>query len=232
MISDDFEKFWDRKALERKGLDNLVWFIPTKKYLFSKIDFKNKTILDLGCGDSIIPMDFIDRSSRYIGIDISSEMLKKARINMPFGIFHKRECNNLDYIEDNSIDLILSFGFLQYVKDLHKIINEINKKLKPNGLSILREPLEKGQVIEGEYKISFNNLKNLLENSGLKITRKFYQNCVLTNKFFSVLKIIKMKDFFYESRMLMEIKTVFDKTISSAPIFKTKDVFLICKKVF
>src|SRR3989344_5301079 len=228
MIDEQFEKFWDRKALERAGLNNLIWFVPTKKYLFSKVNSKNKTILDLGCGDSILPRYFIDESSKYLGVDISSEMLKKAKISIPFGIFYKKECNKLDYIEDESVDIVLSFGFLQYIDNLPVMINEINKKLKYEGLFILREPLEKGQIIKGEYKVNFNNLKSVLENSGLRILKKTYQNCILTNKFFAFLRIIKLDDFFYKSPILMEIKTMKDRRISSFPFFRTKDVFLVC----
>ena len=138
--------------------------IQNEKYtqLFKTTYFKYKTLLDAGCGTGLLfeyisNLNFtnINRNLRYIGLDISWEMLKhfynkteklnyKGKTNLILG-----DIENLPFREDK-FNLIFSITSLQNLKDLKNGLEEIIRVGKKNAalkLSILRKQLPLEEVI-------------------------------------------------------------------------------------
>ncbi len=97
---------------------------------------KGEQALDYGCGTG--------RSSRFLkklgysvqGVDISVEMLDRAKLHDPEGLYHLIESGILPF-KDSSFDLVFScFVFLTVSSfdELQKIFSEIYRVLKPGGI--------------------------------------------------------------------------------------------------
>jgi SAM-dependent methyltransferase len=91
------------------------------------------TILDVGSGRApAIPIEQRPASSRYIGLDISSEELELA----PSGSYNERFVRDLkdhDPALDDQIDLAISWQVLEHVEPLGDAIENVHAYLKPGG---------------------------------------------------------------------------------------------------
>jgi len=112
---------------------------------------RGHTVLDLGCGagfDTLLGTLRISPSGRAIGIDLTLEMVAKARVNAALlGIanvqFLRGEIERLP-LPDSSADLVISNGVLNLCPHKPTILAEVNRVLKPGGrlqmADILLEP--------------------------------------------------------------------------------------------
>ncbi|MGV6814222.1 MAG: arsenite methyltransferase [Phycisphaerales bacterium] len=105
---------------------------------------EGETILDLGSGggfDIFLAGPKVGKTGRAIGVDMTHEMINKARTN----IGHYRQTTGLDNVEfrlgeiehlpiaDNSVDVIISNCVLNLSVDKQQVWNEIARVLKPGG---------------------------------------------------------------------------------------------------
>lgn len=138
--------FQDKNAnsyvLKRKT--DFIWEIPERIFLINKKYFqKGSTVIDMGCGPCISVKNILSydilKNCNYIGVDISKNMLKHAKKNIPQGKFIKENIENVMFNE-NYADVILSLGALHHCKDKLNIIKKWIKILKNEGIILLREP--------------------------------------------------------------------------------------------
>ncbi|MBM3703370.1 MAG: methyltransferase domain-containing protein, partial [Actinobacteria bacterium] len=111
----------------------LEWHIP----IAAKFDeFKNKKILEIGCGVGIDGAEFAKNSAIYYGIDLteSAVNLNKEYFNLQNlnGYFIVANAENLPF-NNNEFDHVYSWGVIHHSPDTEKIISEIYRVLKPGG---------------------------------------------------------------------------------------------------
>jgi len=113
------------------------------KYLATVVDFRayrQKSVLEIGCGVGIDSARFAERGARVIGIDLSEQAVRLAEKNFQLkgldGDFEVMNGENLQFSEE-SFDLVYAHGVLPYAADPQKIIREIRRVLKPGGEAIL-----------------------------------------------------------------------------------------------
>lgn len=101
-----------------------------------------KRLLDLGCGDGTLTLEFakVARSKEIYGIDYVEEFCAKARKN---GVKCTRgDLNEKWSYKDNSFDLIISSQNIQGIHNIRLFFEECYRCLKPGGqLLILTENL-------------------------------------------------------------------------------------------
>lgn len=93
---------------------------------------KEITILDIGAGDGRVFEHFKKSEfSRYIALDISQKMLDQFRSSQ----VEKICADSSEHIplDDDSIDLALSFFFFEYINTLQDFFQEVYRVLKPGG---------------------------------------------------------------------------------------------------
>jgi demethylmenaquinone methyltransferase/2-methoxy-6-polyprenyl-1,4-benzoquinol methylase len=94
-----------------------------------------KTILDLGCGTGKFLECFL-KAKKWdfaVGLDFSSEMLKKARETVEgAAVWIEEDFEKLPFLE-GSFDLIISAFTLRSVQDVPAFLKEINRVLSPGG---------------------------------------------------------------------------------------------------
>lgn len=113
------------------------------------------TVLDLGCGPAtqLAMVARINPNSNFIGMDLSNEMLGKARAyveeqRLTNIEFRQGDITQLSSLDDASIDAVMSTVVLHHLPDLaalERTFAEINRVLKPGG---------------GLYVVDFGHLKS------------------------------------------------------------------------
>jgi ubiquinone/menaquinone biosynthesis C-methylase UbiE len=99
-----------------------------------------ETVLDLGSGggiDSFLAANAVGKKGRVVGVDMTPEMISKARQNtVKAGFknveFRLGEIENLP-VADNSVDVIISNCVINLSPAKNKVFNEAFRVLKPGG---------------------------------------------------------------------------------------------------
>lgn len=117
----------------------------------SETDLTGKVILDFGCGTGRY-WDLIlkNNPAKLIGCDISPAMINKLREKFPISEVYKikNNTNRLDFLQNNSVDFIISTLVIAHIKNIKETIKEWNRILKKNGKIFITDfhpaALEKG----------------------------------------------------------------------------------------
>lgn len=100
-------------------------------YLKQFVD-ENDIILDIGAGIGSIEERFPDEY--IIGFDVSPEMIRKARsrVEAPFIVGDARTLP----VVDNRVDVIFSIATLEFIPEVERVLQEITRVLRPDGIMI------------------------------------------------------------------------------------------------
>ncbi|KPK01906.1 MAG: arsenite S-adenosylmethyltransferase [Nitrospira bacterium SG8_35_4] len=101
---------------------------------------EGETVLDLGSGpglDCFLAADKVGRNGKVIGVDMTPEMIEKARGNARKGNysnveFRLGEIENLP-VADNSVDAVISNCVINLSPDKESVFKETFRVLKPGG---------------------------------------------------------------------------------------------------
>lgn len=142
LVMDDPEKV---AAFTRAGKEDSV-MAPV--YLFhcaqvSEVIKPGDTVVDLGCGPAtqLAMVARLNPQVNFVGVDLSPEMLDKAREhvssqNLSNVEFRTADITNLSDFDDSSVDAVMSTVVLHHLPDraaLACTFSEINRVLKPQG---------------------------------------------------------------------------------------------------
>ncbi|AJA47015.1 methylase involved in ubiquinone/menaquinone biosynthesis [Clostridium pasteurianum DSM 525 = ATCC 6013] len=126
-----FDKYSNMER-SKKGLEGAGEWHELKKML---PEFKDKRVLDLGCGFGWHCRFAIENGAKsVVGVDISQKMLKEAK--------NKTKSEDIQYIcmpiedinfPDNSFDMVISSLAFHYIESFQDILNRINKCLSSGG---------------------------------------------------------------------------------------------------
>nr|DAF07661.1 MAG TPA: Putative S adenosylmethionine dependent methyltransferase [Bacteriophage sp.] len=130
--NDDFFEKYSNMGRSRNGLEGAGEWHELKIML---PDFKDKRVLDLGCGFGWHCRYAVENGAKsVIGVDISQKMLNEAK--------NKTKYENIEYIcmamEDidfleESFDIVISSLALHYIKSFEDILDRIYKCLSKGG---------------------------------------------------------------------------------------------------
>ncbi|MBA2112882.1 arsenite efflux transporter metallochaperone ArsD [Bremerella alba] len=121
---------------------------------------EGEVVVDLGCGggmDVFLAARKVGTSGRVIGIDMTAEMLERARAGQEkLGLtnveFHQSTIDRLP-LPDNSVDCVISNCVINLVPDKLAVFHEIQRVLKPGGRVALSDIALK-QELPNEVKQS------------------------------------------------------------------------------
>lgn len=125
----------------------------------------NPRILDAGCGAGYESMRLSHLGAEVVGVDISEESIKIAKIKNPNCRFDLMDCRQLD----DSIgifDGIAAIALLVHIEDcdLHIVFENFNRVVKPLGYLFIA-------FVEGD---GFNEKRSYVEINGENYNRAFY----------------------------------------------------------
>jgi SAM-dependent methyltransferase len=103
--------------------------------------WKNKKVLEVGCGLGTVGINFALNSADYTGVELSKESLeiakKRFEVYNQSGKFYLGNAEELSsFVHIETYDLIYSFGVIHHSPHPEKIVSEIKKYM--NGNSVLK----------------------------------------------------------------------------------------------
>jgi len=101
---------------------------------------RGEVVLDLGCGagtDSLVAAQMVGPRGRVVGIDMTPEMLAKARAaaveaRLDNVEFVEAEAERLPF-ENDTFDVVISNGVIDLIPDKDAVFSELYRVLKPGG---------------------------------------------------------------------------------------------------
>ena len=140
------DSWWSDDIRWVRTLKNLV---PGRLRWFDRqIDWQGKDVLDLGCAGGFMAEAIATRGAQVTGIDPAAEAIAAARAhartsNLRIG-YDVGMGEALPY-GDAGFDAVVCVDVLEHVADLHKVLAEVARTLRPGGLflfdTINRTPL-------------------------------------------------------------------------------------------
>jgi ubiquinone/menaquinone biosynthesis C-methylase UbiE len=160
-------------------------------YEYASEYVKDKITADIGCADGYGTQFLADFSNQTTGVDYSVETVKIANEK------HK-EKKNLNFIsssvpplpfEDNSLEIITAFQFIEHIEDRIGFIKDVYRVLKPGGIFLCSTPNNKMSIARNPFHVHeytfdemraeagsvFNNI-DLLGVQGSEKVNKYYED--------------------------------------------------------
>ena len=177
------KSIWDRFApiysLAMKSQKNIY------DYMYSHIreKVKCKDVLELATGPGLIAKNVADATHRMVATDFSPDMIKQANkgdnpANLTFEI---ADASNLQY-SDDSFDVVIIANCLHIVPNPEKVLSEIDRVMKADGLLIAPNFIERKVAspnfwqkllyklgVRFEHQWTAEQYTSFLESNGWKI---------------------------------------------------------------
>jgi ubiquinone/menaquinone biosynthesis C-methylase UbiE len=153
-LSDEIQEYWNERIhdleITQHAVGSREFFNELGMYRFEKLDYlsdlvnftdnQDKQVLEVGCGLGIDLMHFAKGGAVVTGIDLSETAIHLAQQ------YFRQEDQNCSWLimngeimglKDNTFDVVYAHGVIQYSANPQKMIQEIYRVLKPNGLAIV-----------------------------------------------------------------------------------------------
>lgn len=139
---------------ERPSKSSLLANERLTKATLSLLDLKDKTVIDIGCGDGIYTKKLYQQGKPklMVGIDAANEAITKAKKsyqdNKKNLIFKTESCYKISY-QDKKFDIAIARGLIHHLQKPQKAIKEILRVadqiliIEPNGYNPLLKIIEK-----------------------------------------------------------------------------------------
>ncbi len=161
-FSDNYREIHNENIGKISGTDSAFFSEYKIKEIKERYPETPETWLDMGCGDGL-SASFVSKyfpKTKYIGLDISSNSIEKAkRRNLPGAYFSIYDGTNIP-LESNSVDVVFMACVMHHIIPSQRdiLLKDIKRILKSNGKLIIFE-----------------------HNTYNPFTRKIVNNCVFDN---------------------------------------------------
>jgi cyclopropane fatty-acyl-phospholipid synthase-like methyltransferase len=105
-----------------------------------------RRILDLGCGDGRVSLQFIDQAEHVTLVDSSKAMLEAAAARVPDHLRHRVTLVQSDlasFSPDEPFDVVLCLGVLAHVSVVEDALRQLASHVRPGGVAVI-------QITDGE----------------------------------------------------------------------------------
>lgn len=145
---------------------------------------KNKVVLDIASGEGYGSNLISDSASFVYGVDIDKTAIEKAK--------NKYRKDNIQFqvgttsnipLENESIDVVVSFETLEHHDEHEQMLQEIKRVLRPKGVCIISTPDKHFYSDERNYTNEFH-VKELYKSEFIGLVNLYFSNCqILTQSY-------------------------------------------------
>ncbi|WP_395807635.1 class I SAM-dependent methyltransferase [Daejeonella sp.] len=148
--------YWKIVKLLSKNLNNNSHYkyFYTSNFALSEEFYKDKIILDIGCGPRG-SLEWAEMAKERIGLDPLAEQYIKMGAKDHKMTYIKAYVENIPF-PDNYFDVICSFNSLDHVDNLETACKEIKRTLKKNGLFLLMVDIHTLPTLTEPQTMSWN----------------------------------------------------------------------------
>ena len=139
--------------------DHYLYFF-TSHFNLDIQDYKDKKILDIGCGPRG-SLEWADMCSKRIGLDPLANYYLNLGVNKHKMTYLNAPAEKIPY-ENEYFDFISSFNSLDHVDDLNQVIKEIKRVLKPGGYFLLITELNHKPTISEPITFSWDIIQKFI----------------------------------------------------------------------
>ena len=143
-----------------------------------------RRLFEIGCGGGFLLAIASERGWVTEGIELSSELAEKARLNSPKSRIHLGDFLQMEGLAEGTFDAVVGLDVIEHVLSPSELIGRARRLLRPGGILLLQTPnadslrsrLHKSgwNMLLPEYHFhlfSVKGLSGLIESSGLEIVR-------------------------------------------------------------
>jgi SAM-dependent methyltransferase len=227
-------KPFDPNTLHLMKTRTLTYQRAYQKIIFSIGGFARKSVLDIGCGVSEYHNWLASDSQRYVGVDISVEMLKLSRKEMSTSVeLIAADAMHLPF-KDDAFNISITFQALHHFPNWEKALDEMIRTsnqivlYEPNGDSLFHRImhfLRRTFRVEQRFKES-NEDYELVEFhasgfSSMKLTNFLNQKDMKTSLFWlSLVPVSMLAKASSTSLLLMSVILTVEDLLGKIPIFR------------
>lgn len=178
----------DEQSFRESGKLNVSEQILNDHLLTDRFDFKNSTILEIGCGAGRMTEFIVENFKQIYAYDISEIMVgiaKKRLANFNNIVFFKSGGHALE-IKDDTIDIAFSYIVFQHMPTKKMILNSLNeiyRVLRKGGVAKIqmRGKKARGGILRffmWYYGVNFTkqSIKNLLNKTAFTLLKTSSNN--------------------------------------------------------
>lgn len=159
--------------------DTNFWFVARNQiiqHLFKKyLGSKSNAVLEIGCGTGYVIKGLQDNFANYqlVGSEIHLEGLKFAKERLPNIEFIQLDATKMPF--EKEYNAIGAFDVLEHIEEDEKVMQEVYKALKPNGLFFISVPQHQwmwsinDDIAYHKRRYSRAEMKRKLTNNGFEI---------------------------------------------------------------
>ena len=134
----------DWEHIRKSYFDDRVTSLAIEKLLP-----RNLTLADIGCGTGSLTLELARFARKVIGVDLSHEMLRRARV-----VAKERELHNVEFhrgdalhlpLETHSVDAAFCVMVLHFLPDPERAVGELCRITRPGGSVIVVDLVEHKQ---------------------------------------------------------------------------------------
>jgi len=165
------------------------FFAPRIRHAISNMDIRpGERILDVGVGTGL-SLPVYPRHCKVIGIDLSTEMLKKAKEKIEANRFDNIRVIGMDAMrtgfEDNSFDRVFISHVVSVVPDPYKVMAEVKRVCRKGGQVVIVNHFKSTNKLIEKFEKVMNPvcerigwrsdlcLDEFIARSGLSVTRSY-----------------------------------------------------------
>ncbi len=121
----------------KQNLHNVYYNNPAIISLAGEV--KGKEVFEVGCGGGLITEWLVNEGASVIACDISEQMVKytKKKLGDKAKVLIADVSEPLDFLESNSLDMIIASLVLHYIDNWLPVFSEFNRILKKDGSIII-----------------------------------------------------------------------------------------------
>jgi SAM-dependent methyltransferase len=152
---DEVRGYWERHIhdleITRHPVGSRGFFDDLDQYHFEKLHhlprlvgfdgYRDRAILEVGCGAAVDLARFARGGARVTGIDVTAAAIELARTNFAQqgleGEFRVADGEHLPF-GDGTFDLVYAHGVVQYTPDPQRLVDECRRVLKRGGQAIFQ----------------------------------------------------------------------------------------------